>query len=180
MKRLLLSVAGSALLAFSLPLQAEGYLTPFAGAAFGGSADGTKLVYGGSLAFAGPLVGFSADFDYAPDFFGSSRLGPNNVTTLMGNLLLLTPGGLGRLYAAGGLGLMKTKVESVDGFFEGDRNAFGFDLGGGLLLFVAGPIGLRGDVRYFRALTQSKPSGFDVGLGDLRFWRATGGVLLRF
>lgn len=54
-----------ATLALVLPAGAQTYLTPFAGAAFSGSADDSKLTFGGDLAFTGggPL-GFSLDFGY--------------------------------------------------------------------------------------------------------------------
>jgi hypothetical protein len=41
----------------------------------------------------------------------------------MGNVMVLTPGRT-RFYASAGPGLMKTRVEAVDGFFRVDSNDF--------------------------------------------------------
>lgn len=170
------------LAATAAPLHADAYLTPFVGAAFGGRTDDSKVAFGGSVAFASRsgVLGFGVDLGHIPDFLGTTGVGNNNVTTLMGNLMLLTPGDT-RLYASGGLGLMKTRVEDVDGLFRVDSNDFGVNLGGGVMLFLGDTIGLRADVRYFRSLTDPEPDAeFDVDLGDLDFWQATGGITFRF
>jgi hypothetical protein len=171
-----------ALLTCSASAQAGAYLTPFLGAAFGGRTDDSKLTWGGSLTLAGEsgIVGFAADFGYTPDFLGSRGLGDNNMTTLMGNLVLLSPGRT-RIYGSGGLGLMKTRVEDVTGFFDVDSNELGMNVGGGVFFMAGEHLGLQGDVRYFRQLSDPEPDGeFDVDLGSLDFWRAAGGLAIRF
>jgi hypothetical protein len=92
----------------------------------------------------------------------------------------MTRPGRTRIYASGGLGLMKTRVEDVSGFFEVDSNELGMNVGGGFI-FVPDRIGVQADVRYFRNLTDPEPDDeFDVDLGDLNFWRASVGIALRF
>ena len=172
----------AALLAAAPALHAETYLTPFVGAAFSGDTDDSRLTYGGALAWAGEsgVLGFEIEFAHTPDFFGTTGVGNNNVTTLMANLMLLSPGQV-RIYGSGGVGLLRTRVEDVSGFFEIDSNNFGLNVGGGVLLFPGESIGLRGDVRYFRNLTDPEPDDeFDIELGGLNYWRASGGVVLRF
>lgn len=163
------------------PLQAEVLLTPFVGGAVGGDTDDAKLTYGGSMTFApqdGGL-GLAFDFGYTPDFLGSG-LGKNNVTTLMGNLVLISPGNA-RVYGSGGLGLLKTRVEDTTGFFKVDSNELGLNVGAGVIFRPRGPLGFQGDVRYFRNLTDPEPDDeFDVKLGGLDFWRITGGIVLTF
>jgi hypothetical protein len=169
-------------LALAAPASAQTYLTPFAGVAFSGDTDDSKLTFGGDLTFAGggPL-GFSVDFGYTKDFFGSAPpVGDNNVTTLMGNLVLITPGKL-RLYGSSGVGLLKTRVKDVDGFFDVGSTDFGFNVGGGLYIVGDGPIGARGDIRYFRRLSDPQPDGeFDISFGGLSYWRATAGITFKF
>ncbi len=163
-------------------LHAGMLLTPFAGASFGGSTDGTKGVYGGDLTFLGERdpLGLGVDFGYTPSFLGSTNVGKNNLVSLMGNLVFATPGTV-RLYASAGLGLVRTNVQDVSGFFKEGDNELGIDVGGGLMLFSGSALGLRGDIRYFRNLTNPEPKqGLDVDLGGLSFWRATGGLVLRF
>ena len=162
---------------------AETLLSPAVGTAFSGSTDDSKITYSGALTFksAHGVVGFAVDFGYTPDFLGSSGLGNNNVATLMGNLVLMAPGPL-RLYGSLGLGIVKTRVEDVTGFFKVDSNELGFDAGGGFIWFPGdGSVGIQGDLRYFRNLTDPEPDNeFDVDLGGLSFWRATGGITFRF
>jgi hypothetical protein len=168
--------------ALALPANAQPYFTPSAGMAFSGSTDDSKLTFGGDLAFVGrgPL-GVSVDFGYTKNFFGdSSPGGGNNVTTLMGDLMLISPGSP-RLYASAGVGLMKTRVEDVPGFLDVNSNDWGMNVGAGVYLVGHGSIGFKGDIRYFRRLTDPEPDGeFDVDFGSLRYWRATAGVTFKF
>jgi opacity protein-like surface antigen len=162
------------------PLQAQTYLTPNIGMAFGGDLDDSRISYGGTLTFTGDVpVGFAIDFAYTPDFLGTVAFGKSNATSLMGNLVLISNGRV-RIYGSAGVGLMKTRVEDVSGFFEIDSNEFGFNAGGGFI-FAPNRLGIQGDVRYFRNLTDPEPDNeFDVDLGSLSFWRASGGIVFRF
>ncbi len=163
-------------------LHAGMLLTPFAGASFGGITDGTKGTYGGDLTFLGERdpLGLAVDFGYTPSFLGSTGVGKNNLASLMGHLVFATPGTV-RLYASAGLGLVRMNVQDVSGFFKEADNELGINVGGGLLLLSGGSFGLRGDIRYFRNLTNPEPhEGLDVHLGGLDYWRATGGLVLRF
>jgi len=59
-----------------------------------------------------------------------------------------------------------------------DQNALGYDIGGGLNIFLAHAIGIRGDIRHLHTLQ-------DVTLGlfsndQLDFWRASAGLTFRF
>ena len=171
----------AAAFAVAAPLQAQVYLTPNVGAVFGGDTDDSKVSYGGTLTFAGEssVIGFAVDFAYTPDFFVDTNLSKNNTTTLMGNLVLMSPGRT-RVYGSGGIGLMKTRVEDIDGFFDIDSNELGMNVGGGVI-FLPDRIGFQADVRYFRNLTDPEPDDeFDLDLGGFNFWRASGGIVFRF
>src|SRR4029079_10180076 len=129
-------------------------------AAFGGSTDDSKLAFGGDVAFLSHgLLGFSVDVGYVKNFFGDSAPGSNNnVTTLMADLVLATPG-KSRFYASAGAGLLKTRVENVPGFLNVNSNDWGMNVGAGVYLMGNGPIGFKGDVRYLRRLTDPQPDG---------------------
>jgi opacity protein-like surface antigen len=60
-----------------------------------------------------------------------------------------------------------------------DQNNLGFNVGGGILYSLNDRVGLRGDVRYMRALVDEDKheGGF---FRDYGFWRATAGVTLAF
>jgi opacity protein-like surface antigen len=175
----LLSLSGPA-------VRSDTILTPFAGGAFGGATDRTRATYGASLSFlADGLLGFEVEFAFTPDFFGKGDPDPvltkNNVVTMMGSLLLVAPGGSMRLYAAGGAGLLRTRLADADRLFDVDSNDFGINVGGGLIAYFGDHVGLRADIRYFRDLSDDQPGGgVDFELGSVDYWRAAVGIALRF
>jgi len=166
------------------PSFAETLLTGFAGVAFGGSTVKSHGSYGGAIGFLGDgPVGFEIEFGVTPDFFGQSGDGviftSNNVVTGMGSLLLATPGSV-RIYVAGGGGLMKTRLEDPAKIVSISKNDFGINAGGGLLVNLGDHLALRGDIRYFRDLESTEPGGLDLDLGHVDYWRAVGGLTLKF
>lgn len=153
-----------------------------------------RVTYGASLAWMGAgIAGFEIDFGYSPNFFelteGSDDFdyGDNNLTTLMANLTLGAPiggqSGIGlRPYASGGVGIIRTRIDNPGDLFEVNSNNWGFNAGAGIAGFFSDNIGIRGDVRYFRAFDdiEDEDDDLDIRLGDLRFWRGTVGVTFRF
>ena len=180
---------------------ADWLLTPFLGSTFGGNADiadvsgstfsdefEQKLNYGASLAWMGAgVVGFEFDFGYSPNFFGvqSSNpgfdlVGDGNVTTAMGNVIVGAPLGGVRPYASGGLGLISSRVDNPSQFFtKATTNDLGMDVGGGVM-FLGSNVGVRGDLRYFRSLSNNDSNGVDLSLGSFNFWRGSVGVTFKF
>jgi hypothetical protein len=132
----------------------------------------------------GGAFGFEIEGGYTPDFFGDANdfLGNNNVTTLMGNILLGSRfGESGRVYASVGGGLLKTRAEDVDQFFDVSRNDFGVSGGVGAMGFFGNNLGVRGDVRYFRNVGDPQPDNeFEIDFGSFSFWRGTAGIVLKF
>lgn len=183
---------------------ADWLFTPFVGINWGGTGNFSdagdledefeqKGNFGASLAYmGGGIAGFEIDFGYSPNFFqnttgdGDFEFGDSNVTTLMANLTVGAPvggqSGMGiRPYASGGVGIIKSRVDDAEQFFNVDSTDWGFNVGAGLAGFFTDNIGLRGDIRYFRSLQDNEPDDeFDVALSDFRFWRGTVGVTFRF
>jgi opacity protein-like surface antigen len=202
LRKFFLAASLVALASAAMPTRASAdwLFTPFVGATFGGDAEvgGTgddfknkferRLSYGATLGWMGAgVIGFEADFGYSPNFFRAddnssnfNLIGDGNVTTLMGNLVIGAPLGAVRPYASGGVGLLKSKVDSAGQFLDASRNDLGYDLGAGVMGFFGGNVGLRGDVRYFRSLQSNDPNGVDFSLGNFRFWRGTLGLTLKF
>jgi hypothetical protein len=196
MKRIVTAaLLGAALLVLPASASADVLLTPYLGWNWGGSSGteaddlkieyDTRTTYGISVMWLGTsTLGFEADFATIPDFFEPKELddfdvfGDNGVTTFMGNLVLGSGGGGFKPYLAGGAGLIRQRVASVDEFFDVTENSFGVNVGGGLR--VGGRrVSVRGDVRYFRSLQE--PEGiFNLDLADFSFWRGTVGVSLGF
>jgi opacity protein-like surface antigen len=174
------------------PALAQVTISPFAGVNFSGDTTENKWVYGGTFGFGGN-VGFEIDFGYAPNFFGDSDDfgdldGKFNITTLMFNIRFGgNPSHSGVApFISGGGGLMRSSVSSpADLFDDVSRNDFSFNVGGGLQCFFSDHFGMRGDLRYFRNLTDEGDDGFlldprDFDLGDFTYWRGTVAVTFRF
>jgi opacity protein-like surface antigen len=178
-------------IAFSLvalgpaPARAQTFLTPYAGTTAGGDAPTEKFTGGASLTFMGAVAGFEIDFGYTPDFFDQETdfalIADSNVTTLMGNLVLGPSAGPVRPYGAIGLGLLRSRIDATDLFDGVETNDMGFNAGFGVIGMLSDRVGLRGDLRYFRSLQDPEDDDdLDVAVGKFDFWRATGGLSLRF
>ena len=172
---------------------ADWLFTPNIGGGFGGNASGREhLTYGASIGWMGAgVLGWEADFAYTPEFFEGDDddidvFDSSNVTTFMVNAILGAPvggtsGGGFRPYFSGGIGLMQTRVVETGTLFEVDNSEFGVNLGGGVMGFVSDHLGFRGDLRYFRQLSDPvEDNEFDIGLGDLDYWRASAGITFRW
>jgi opacity protein-like surface antigen len=195
LKRVVLALAFSAALAIPAQARADWVFTPYIGVNLARGGDvfdidsGKNSVnFGGSLGFMGAGVfGFEVDFGYSPDFFDTndSNAFDGNVTSLMGNIIIGIPiggqtGGGVRPYVSGGVGLLKSKLDDVDDFFDVDQNSFGINAGGGVMVFFTDNVGIRGDMRYFRSLKDNDEDDVDLSLGSFDFWRASAGVTFRF
>jgi opacity protein-like surface antigen len=99
----------------------------------------------------------------------------------MGNILLGAPiGDKARIYATGGVGLLKFRVDDTDDFFDVSRNDFGVNAGAGVFVYFSDNIGLRGDIRYFRDVREEDDGEFDVDFGGFDYWRGSIGVSFKF
>ena len=165
--------------------RAQFFITPYVGTSFSSSVDdydfGTKLHYGVALDWLSSSgIGFEVDFGYSPTFFepGDDEFlefeSDGNITTLMGNVVF---GGLSGLYVSGGLGLMRSNIQSIGGLFEDvSDNGFGWNAGGGLRI-GGDKFAVRGDLRYFRQFDDlGSIDDLNIELGGLSFWRAAAGL----
>jgi opacity protein-like surface antigen len=186
--------------ALTIPAQAHAdwLFTPYIGAnlsrggdTLGFDSDNATVNFGGSIGFMGAgIFGFEVDFGYSPHFFETDEVSTldGNVTSLMGNLIIGIPiggqtGGGVRPYVSGGVGLLRSRLDDADDFFDLDDNSFGVNAGGGLMVFFSDSVGVRGDVRYFRSLAGDvdvDDGDVDLDLGGFHFWRASAGVTFRF
>ena len=169
------------------PARADGFITPFIGFNFGGDSancvalsncDERRNNFGVSLGTMGSVFGFEADLGYAPQFFGKTDTGDNAVLTLMSNLLVIIPAGPIRPYGVVGLGLVRAHAQLNSSLADLSQNSLGYDIGGGVNIFIVHGVGIRGDVRHMHTLQ-------DVTLGvfqndKLDFWRGSAGVTFRF
>ena len=199
-KLLMISALALVLLPASANAQSGWFFSPFIGGNFGGNADfgdfpddddavERRMDFGATLGWNPSVVGFEFDLGYSPNFFQDTagdanfEFGDNNVTTIMGNVLLSAPPGSGvRPYASGGLGLIRASVQSATGLFNDlSTNDLGINIGGGLNANFNDNVGIRGDLRYFRSLQDNEADNdFDLSLGSFDFWRGSVGLTFRW
>lgn len=180
---------GALALLLSAPAaRADWFVSPLIGVNFGGDTNDNsrKPPVGVSLGYMGAgVIGFETTFLYTPSFFNDSDLiGSNNVWSWMGNVIVGAPIGgetQVRPYASGGVGILRSRIGGSAGdLFDITRNDFGMNVGAGVMGFFTPNVGLRGDVRYFRSLSDNASPGFDVDLGNFDFWQVTAGVAFKF
>jgi opacity protein-like surface antigen len=172
------------------PAAGQAFISPLIGYNFGGDAgcpeitgcEEKNLNLGVAVGSLGSVIGTELEFGYAPDFFGETPGVSSSVLTLMGNVMLAPRFGPVQPYGVVGVGLIKTHVElDVAGLLESDNNHFGWDVGGGLMVFFSDHVGVRGDIRYFHAFQD-----LNAIIGDLSeetkldFGRASGSIVFRF
>jgi len=177
------------LLLVSPAASAQGFVSPFVGYDFGGDSgcpaitacEDRNLNIGVSVGSLGAVLGSELEFAYARDFFGEIPGASSSVLTLMGNIMLAPRFGVAQPYALVGLGLIKSRVEfSAASLLESSNNHFGWDVGGGMIVFLGRRVGVRGDIRYFHAFQDLEVLGIGLGSTKLDFGRAAAGLVFRF
>lgn len=170
------------------PASAQVFLSPIVGYNFGGdsgcpSATNCKdknLNLGIAFGNYGDLFGLEEELAYAKDFFGEVPSQESSVVTLMTNLLLSPNVGTIKPYALIGVGLIKTNVEfgALSSLTSNDLNTIAWNLGGGVTAQFTDRLGIRGDVRFFKALKDQKIFGIQTQGSKVEFARL--GVALQF
>jgi hypothetical protein len=185
--RLICLLTGGLLVGGASPARAEGFISPFLGFNFGGGSttcaslancEDKRTNLGVSLGTVHGAFGFEEEIAYSPQFFGKTPGTDNAMLTLMSNLMIVIPAGPVQPYGVIGLGLMRPHVTFDAAGLALDKNALGWDIGGGLTIFFVHSFGVRGDVRHLRTLE-------DVTLGifgndKIDFWRGSAGLVFRF
>ena len=181
-----------ALVLAPIQARADGFVTPWVGAAFGSSIENGRGTFGVSAGGMGAgIIGGEVDFGYNPSFFGTQTdFGNNSVLNVMGNVIVGVPvGGTRgkgvRPYLVGGAGLIRTQIDGAanSSFLRpaSSTNMLGWDAGVGVMGYFNDHVGIRGEVRYLRAMQDWDRTSTSINLnGDrLHFWRPSIGVVLR-
>ena len=188
----------------------------FAGTNFGASTDGvvdvdvdngldlidnddSNLDFGGQVAYLWKgLYGAEVIADFAPSMGVGGVLFADNpsVNSYMANAIWALPlGAQGRYqpFLSGGLGAIRVNADifnllgdPLSGTISARQTMFGGNIGGGILAF-AGHVGIRGDVRFYKAAKEeSNPiqNSFDTigeaAVSGLSFWRGNFGLAFRW
>jgi len=168
---------------------AQGFIAPTLGYNFGGDSgcltaldcESKNWNFGASLGALGSIVGFEAEFTYEDQFIGSTPTSKTSVLTFMGDFMLAPKITIVQPYVLAGAGLIKTTLKPVAGGDESDNN-FGWNVGGGLIVYFNRHFGVKGDIRYYHAFDALSILGFDLARDDnkIDFGRAGFGVVLKF
>jgi opacity protein-like surface antigen len=190
------------------PAHAQWVIAPYLGMNVSGDVEHGKGGPGGSVGPIGGRIGFELDVQRYQHFFKDSEIFPLDPTAapnctkatgqagrpctdinteaigFMGNVIVpirIQGAPKWRPYGTAGLGVVHAWTSGARSSAEPDRNQndFGLNLGGGVMYSLTRRVGLRGDLRYFRAFAaENKSNG--VYFEDYGFWRATLGVTLAF
>jgi opacity protein-like surface antigen len=186
-------MTGLAMVALALNLataretRAQGFISPLVGFNFGGDAscptisgcEDKRINWGVAFGAMNALLGIEEEVSYTKDFFGAAPGFSSGVLTVMTNVMIVPALGPVRPYVLAGVGLIKTDVE-FGSLLTTSNNSFGWDAGGGLMVFFADHVGVRGDVRYFRAFKDQTLLGISLGSTKLGFGRVAGALVLAF
>ena len=180
----------AATLATAADVRAQGDIAPFIGFDFGGDSgcpeitgcEDKKLNYGVAFGALNNVGGFEQEFAYASDFFGDAPGLSSSVLTIMSNFMLAPNLQVARPYFLVGVGLIKTDIElTPTSLLQSSNNHFGWDIGGGLMIFFGHHVAIRGDIRYFHSFQDLELGGFTVLDGTkLDFGRAAAGMVFKF
>lgn len=167
--------------------RAQGFITPYIGYNYGGDSancaslrncEEKQVNWGVSLGKTGGVFGVEADFGYAPHFFGKAEGADNAVLHFMSNVLLVIPAGPIQPYGLIGIGLIRPHAKLDASSLSITKNALGYDIGGGINIFLARSVGIRGDVRHIKTMKNLTLGVFSSD--KLDFWRASAGLTFRF
>ena len=180
------------------PAQAQWVATPYLGINLAGDAEFRRGGPGGSVGYFGGRLGFEFDVQRYHHFFKDKNvdLVPNNCApggappcidlntdawSFMGNVVapIRNKGAKWRPYGTAGLGVIHAWIEGPGDQYDIGQNNLAFNVGGGVIYSLNNRVGLRGDLRYFRAFVdESKREG--GYFKDYGFVRATFGVTFEF
>jgi len=171
------------------PSAAQSFISPLVGYDFGDDSscptitgcEDKNLNIGAGIGTLGSFVGFELDISYAKDFFGAAPGFSSSVLTLMSDVIVGPQIGPVRPYVTGGVGLIKSHVSAeAASLLDSSNNDFGWNIGGGAMVFLGEHIGVRGDIRHFHAFQNLDILGFGLSDTKLDFGRASAALVFSF
>lgn len=181
------------------PAHAQWLATPYVGGNVAGDVEHGKGGPGVSVGYSSDRLGFEFDFQRYQHFFKDSEVSPldpsappncrpgingpcTDINTdaigLMGNVVVpirIDGAPKWQPFGSAGLGVIRAWTNEAGRA----QNDLAFNVGGGVMYALNRRVGLRGDLRYFRAFVdENDPDG--IRLTDYGFLRASVGVTLRF
>ena len=175
----------------------------FVGGGFNASSDDPRIQEnGGGVTFGGQagylwhgFVGPEFLAEWAPSFDVNAVFvdGNTHQSSYMANIIAAAPlGADGQLmpFISGGfgrIGMTADIINPIDLTTDNNSNSvWGSNIGGGIMAFATDRVGVRGDVRYYHANSDTNIAGSPADqlvesiVSGVHFWRATGGLSVRW
>lgn len=171
---------------------AQGFVNPFVGTTLTSpstTGSATKPGFGIAFGSLGKIVGVETEVAYYPQVIdnAANALAKNRVFTFSGGTLLGPTIGRVKPYGAFGVGDLYLNVTKLSSVLIPDpasisTNYVTVNAGGGVMGFFTTHLGVRADLRYFRAygfkVTDLQTTG--LALTHFDFWRASIGLAAKF
>jgi hypothetical protein len=173
---------------------AEGFISPILDTTVNSpsaTANRTSAGFGVAFGRLGQIAGTESEIAYYPELIGNPNGGllRHRVFTFSQNFLIGPTIGRVKPYGDIGFGDLLLNVSSIASLAgvsaDGSsvfNNYFAINAGGGLMAFFTKKLGVRGDVRYFKAFGFD-PSSFassELAITEFDFWRASIGLAFKF
>jgi hypothetical protein len=171
---------------------AQGFISPFIGTTLTSPTDtgsSTKAGFGVDFGAIGKIVGAETEIAFYPELIdnAANAVEKNKVFSFSGDILIGPTIGAVKPYVAIGAGNLHLNVTGLSSVLvpnptEISNDYFTGNLGGGLFVFFTKNLGVRGDLRYFRAygVDLADLAGTGLRLTNFNFWRASVGFAAKF
>ncbi|HKV99790.1 MAG TPA: outer membrane beta-barrel protein [Vicinamibacterales bacterium] len=162
-----------------------GHVAPLIGVTFGSD---TTTANGTTVGIAGgwrsrSWWGVEGELAATPYFFQQTGfLTDRSVTTVMGNAIVSFGSRRASVFGIGGFGVIRINLAEAGDLAVVKTSEPGFNVGGGVMQLWTNNVGLRGDIRYFRAIgnTDKDVNLFGLEVSKLSFWRASAALVVGF
>jgi len=174
--------------------RAEGYVSPWVSANTGSSFDNGRAGFGVDAGGMGAGI-IECDVTFTKDrelvcrhsqcdlHTTTNILTVPELAAIVGVPVGGTHGGGVRPFATAGIGLIRTQIDGgTIATVSSSNNMLGWNAGAGVMGFFNDHVGLRGDIKYLRGFEDTNTGVNVIDLnapGQLHFWRAAVGVVLR-
>ncbi|MEO8483390.1 MAG: outer membrane beta-barrel protein [Acidobacteriota bacterium] len=160
------------------------YVAPFIGTTFSGDTTSSGTAVGVAAGWRGTgWWGVEGEVASTPNFFEQTGfLTSRMVTTAMANVLVHYGSRNMSVFGVAGYGAIHVDLAESGGLFGVKKTEPGFNVGAGAMRTWTRNVGVRGDLRYFRAAGNTDDDGniFGLEVSKLHFVRASAALVVGF
>jgi hypothetical protein len=142
--------------------------------------DGPRAVYGIAFGSLVPMAGAEIEFVYMPQLFDTALASSSRAFSVMGDVFVGPTIGPVKVYGAVGVGDLYVNLSSAAASFS--SHYLTVNGAAGAAVFFGAHLGVRGDLRYYRPIgvLPGDVAPFSIDAEQLKFWRPTVGLTLKF